>query len=171
MPELRAALTYERTPARQRNCRRRLWAALLFTSTVAAACGGTSEADGTRVRFSTGDGEVVASPVEVPTTAAEFQRGLMGRRTLDPIGGMLFMFKEPSRTAFWMKGTLIPLSIAFWDGRGRIVDILDMEPCTKDPCPTYTPSADYVAALEMRKGYFREHGIRVGDHAEVELDE
>ena len=149
----------------------RVGIALTLGAIIAVGCGRGPDGSGASVRFSTASGDVVASPIEVPTTAEEFERGLMGRRRLDPNGGMVFMFKEPSRTAFWMKDTLIPLSIAFWDARGRIVDILDMEPCRKDPCPTYTPAADYVSALEMRRGYFAEHGIRVGDHAEVELDE
>jgi uncharacterized membrane protein (UPF0127 family) len=62
-----------------------------------------------------------------------------------------------------MKNTLIPLDIAFWNDDERIVDIFTMEPCRKDPCPLYTPTHDYVAAVEMNAGVLRSSGIKIGD--------
>ena len=85
---------------------------------------------------------------------------------LDPDQGMLFTFDGPTTSGFWMKDTLIPLSVAFWRSDGRVVDIIDMTPCTTDPCPVYYPSAPYVAALEMNLGWFRGHGVEIGDHAD-----
>jgi uncharacterized membrane protein (UPF0127 family) len=76
---------------------------------------------------------------------------------------MLFVFGEDTDAAFWMKDTLIPLSIAFIDADGRIVTIHDMEPCTADPCEIYGSDAPYRTALEVNKGAFDEWGVQVGD--------
>ena len=62
-----------------------------------------------------------------------------------------------------MKDTLIPLDIAFYDGRGRILRILTMQPCRRDPCRLYDPNVDFRAALEVKAGSFRRWGVRSGD--------
>jgi uncharacterized membrane protein (UPF0127 family) len=82
---------------------------------------------------------------------------------------MAFLWSEPTATTFGMENTLIPLSIAFWDERGRIVAILDMEPCEADPCPIYDPGTSYEGAVEVGQGAFAERGVKVGDR--VDLDE
>jgi uncharacterized membrane protein (UPF0127 family) len=105
--------------------------------------------------------------VEVADEPAEWQRGLMYRRSLAPNAGMLFVFPQPIRSAFWMKNTLIPLSIAFYDRRGRILRIMDMAPCRADPCPTYDPNLAYKGALEVNRGAFARWRIRRGDHIRV----
>jgi uncharacterized membrane protein (UPF0127 family) len=66
-----------------------------------------------------------------------------------------------------MKNTLIPLSIAFWDARGRIVRILDMTPCRADPCRLYDPRVAYAGALEVNRGAFRRWGVERGDRIAV----
>ena len=81
--------------------------------------------------------------------------------------GMAFVYEEPVSATFWMKDTLIPLSIAFVDAAGHIVTIADMQPCSADPCPTYAPSAPFVMAIETNIGFFRERAIEVGDTAEL----
>jgi len=101
--------------------------------------------------------------VAVARTDAERARGLMGQRRLAPDSGMLFAFPQPTEASFWMKDTLIPLSIAFVDGRGRIVAMRDMTPCRHDPCRLYRSSRPYLGAIEANRGYFRRHGIRIGD--------
>jgi uncharacterized membrane protein (UPF0127 family) len=68
-----------------------------------------------------------------------------------------------------MKNTLIPLSVAFWDEAGRIVAILDMEPCPANPCPTYDPGSSFVGALEVDQGRFASDGVAIGDRIEVEV--
>ncbi len=105
--------------------------------------------------------------VEIADTEAERERGLMGRRSLAPNDGMAFVFDAPTDGGFWMKDTLIPLSIAFWDKRGRIVSILDMNPCTTDPCRVFRPMTDYVGAVEVRQGVFDFRGVDVGDRVEL----
>ncbi len=109
--------------------------------------------------------------VEEADSPAERQQGLMGRTSLGADEGMVFMFGDaadgPVTSEFWMKDTLIPLSIAFWDADGRIVGIRDMDPCTIDPCPTYGSPEPYVGALEVNDGFFTEHGVTTGDRIEL----
>ena len=87
----------------------------------------------------------------------------MWRRTLARDSGMLFVFPREIKAQFWMKNTLIPLSIAFYGADGRIRRILDMEPCTEDPCPLYDPQVRFKGALEVNRGAFRRWGVRRGD--------
>jgi uncharacterized membrane protein (UPF0127 family) len=112
-------------------------------------------------------GGAVELDVELADTGEERATGLMGRQDIGPHDGMAFTFGSPTDGTFWMKNTLIPLSIAFWDESGRIVGILDMEPCTADPCPTYGPGVPYIGALELQQGAFAEHGVEVGDRLEL----
>jgi hypothetical protein len=106
--------------------------------------------------------------VQIARTDAARRRGLMGRRSLAPDAGMVFVFPGPVRSGFWMKDTLIPLSIAFWDASDRIVATLEMVSCRTDPCRLYTPSVEYVGAVEANRGWFTEHGVRPGDHVVLE---
>jgi len=101
--------------------------------------------------------------VEVARTPRERDRGLMFRRRLAPGAGMVFLFRRPTSAAFWMKGTLIPLSVAFYDGRGRIVRILEMTPCRRDPCRLYAPGVAYRGAVEANRGWFARSDVRAGD--------
>jgi uncharacterized membrane protein (UPF0127 family) len=75
--------------------------------------------------------------------------GLM-RRQRAPKDGMLFVFPEPSSGGFWMKNTLVPLRIVFFDRHGRRVRALTMQPCRRDPCRIYDPGRGYRFALELR---------------------
>ena len=134
---------------------------LLF---LCAACGGGGQPT---VSIDTAGGEVTV-PVEVANTPAKRERGLMGRQSLASDAGMVFVFPKDSKDAFWMKDTLIPLSIAFYDDRGRIVSLLDMEPCRAQPCPLYSPGAAYRGALEVNRGAFDRWGVRVGDRLRLE---
>ena len=109
--------------------------------------------------------------VEEADSPAERQRGLMGRTSLGADEGMIFLFDDvadgPVTSEFWMKDTLIPLSVAFWGEDGRIVGIQNMAPCTQDPCPTYGSPEPYVGALEVNDGFFAEHGVTTGDKVEL----
>jgi uncharacterized membrane protein (UPF0127 family) len=114
----------------------------------------------------TDDGPVRLT-AEAADTPAEREHGLMGRTSLAPDKGMVFLYEGFTDGSFWMKDTLIPLSIAFWDEDGRIVGIQDMDPCTADPCPTYGSPEPYVGALEVNQGFFAEHGVVVGDRIDL----
>jgi uncharacterized membrane protein (UPF0127 family) len=106
--------------------------------------------------------------VEIAETDAARQLGLMHRTTLASDAGMAFLFDAPVQAGFYMKDTLIPLSIAFWDEDSAIVTILDMEPCRADPCPDYFAGKPFVGAVEANQGFFVEHGIGIGDRVELE---
>ncbi len=121
------------------------------------------------VRIRTAGGTIELENLEVARTPEAWARGLMGRASLPQDGGMAFLFDEQTRAAFWMKDTPIPLSILFWQGDGRIIDILDMRPCRADPCTVYRASAPYVGAIEMNRGAFERLGVEVGDTLEYRL--
>lgn len=100
--------------------------------------------------------------VEIAETPLQKERGLSGRRTLAPNSGMAFLWTSDVRGRFWMKNTSVPLSIAFWGKRGRILRILDMAPCLRDPCKVYDPKVGFRGALEVNRGAFARWGVRPG---------
>lgn len=112
------------------------------------------------------NGESVEVVVEIADTRAEQARGLMERTELAENAGMLFVLESEQLPSFTMEGTLIPLSIAFMDSDGRIVDIQDMEPLDDVP-PGYVPAEPSQYALEVNQGFFAERGVQVGDTVEL----
>jgi uncharacterized membrane protein (UPF0127 family) len=109
--------------------------------------------------------EPVEVEAEIADDRAERTRGLMYRTALAEDAGMLFVFGRERPLSFWMRNTLIPLSIAYVDAEGRIVDIEDMEPLDDQ---TKHPSAEPAKyALEVNQGFFGERGIEVGDTVEI----
>jgi uncharacterized membrane protein (UPF0127 family) len=144
---------------------RRTLAIVLFASLV--SCGGNEP--------STGPDHVVRFPgaepvlhVRVADSDEERAQGLMGLDALPADEGMAFVWDEPVETTFWMKDTLIPLSIAFVGPDDRIVTIAEMTPCRADPCPTYAADAPFVLAIEADPGFFAGAGIVEGDRALLE---
>lgn len=101
--------------------------------------------------------EVVASPEDTA-------KGLSGRLSLPPDHGMLFAFPEPARHAFWMRGTALPLSVAFIRDDGTIAGIADMAPFTEDRHQAPEPVR---LALEMPMGWFRARGVAPGSRIAV----
>jgi uncharacterized membrane protein (UPF0127 family) len=97
---------------------------------------------------------------EIASTPEQRSTGLMHRFSLRPDHGMLFVFDRPEPQGFWMKNTFIPLSIAFIGDDGRILNIEDMAPQSE---ATHWSRGPARFALEMRKGWFAEHGIKAGD--------
>ena len=98
--------------------------------------------------------------VEVVSTDADRAKGLMHRTSLGANDGMLFVFDEPAYHSMWMKNTLIPLSVAFIDAQGLILNILDMEPHTETPNMSAGPS---IYAIETNKGWFAGKNVKAGD--------
>ena len=153
-------------------------AVLAVTVLVATACQerstiGTPDPNGPPqgavVTFDTASGERHTFGVEIADTDEERAQGLMGRTELGQDSGMVFVYDEPSSGSYWMKDTLIPLSIAFVGEDGTIHTIREMTPCTTETCRTYAPRKPYVYAIEMNAGWFDRNGIKVGDPAVVEL--
>jgi uncharacterized protein len=106
--------------------------------------------------------------VELARSQAQHTMGLMERRQLAAMAGMLFVYDstQAKDAGFWMYRTHIPLDIAFIDSTGVIRAILAMPPCTAtliDGCPSYAPNVPYRYALEMNAGFFARHGVGVGD--------
>jgi uncharacterized protein len=96
---------------------------------------------------------------EVAADFATRAKGLMHRASLPPNAGMLFVFDEPAVQCMWMKNTLIPLSVAFIDDNGAIINIADMAPQTED---SHCASRPARYALEMNRGWFAARGIKPG---------
>ena len=138
--------------------------AVALAAAMLAACG---DGGGETAVVRGPDGSA-AFEVEIADSAEERRTGLSGRDDLTPGAGMLFVFDEPVDHRFWMKDTRIPLSIAFLDPGGRVLRILDMEPCRAEPCPVYDPDTTYASALEVNRGAFELAGIAEGDVVEVE---
>ena len=98
--------------------------------------------------------------LEVAQTDGEREKGLMFRKQMGRDDGMLFIFDEPAYHAMWMKNTLIPLSVAFLDAQGTILNILDMEPQTLD---SHAAAGPAIYAIETNKGWFEAKKIKAGD--------
>lgn len=156
---------------------------LVALALVVSACGGNEEegsaarstdatsagATGEELRtltINTAGGEKVEVRVEIADTVSKRAEGLMNRTALPEEQGMLFVFDSEQELSFWMKDTLIPLSIAYMDSEGRIVDIQDMEPLDDEP-PHYVSAEPAQYALEVNRGFFEKRGVEVGDSAEL----
>ena len=126
----------------------------------------TTTASGLRtVTIDSGVDEVEVR-VEIANSPDEQARGLMGRTALAEDRGMLFVFPDEEVRSFWMRNTLIPLSIAFMDSEGQIVDLQDMKPLDDKP-PHYVPAEPTRYALEVNRGFFEERGVEVGDSVDL----
>jgi uncharacterized protein len=108
-------------------------------------------------------GQPLTVRLEVAADPATRARGLMGRERVPPGSGMVFLYPGDVREAFWMKDTLVPLSIAFVAADGRVVSVAEMTPCRADPCPTYEPAGPYRYAVELAAGAFPAAGVGAGD--------
>ncbi len=101
--------------------------------------------------------------VEVANTEKSMRTGLMFRDRLAEDSGMIFVYSLPDIQAMWMKNTRIPLSVAFADTNGRILNIEDMEPLSEK---AHRSRGAAAYALEMNRGWFSQHGIGPGDRIE-----
>lgn len=96
---------------------------------------------------------------EVASTMTSRSQGLMQRKSMAQGSGMLFVFDQSAGHCMWMKNTLIPLSVAFIDARGDIVNIADMQPLDET---THCAARPVPYALEMNQGWFKQRGISAG---------
>ena len=129
---------------------------------VAAVCGLTlsgvlwAQSAMPRVELTAGFYRIEA---EVAANDKDRQTGLMHRKSMAPQQGMLFVFEQPNTYCMWMRNTLIPLSVAFLDDEGRIINIEDMQPQTED---NHCARRPVRYALEMNIGWFAQRGIQAG---------
>jgi uncharacterized membrane protein (UPF0127 family) len=130
-------------------------------ATTAAAAGGPAGA--ATYRLLPAGGRPLTVRLEVAADPAARARGLMDREQVPPGSGMVFLYPIDVREAFWMKDTLVPLSIAFVAADGRVVSVAEMTPCRADPCPTYAPAGPYRYAVELTAGAFPAAGVGAGD--------
>ncbi len=123
------------------------------------SCHQTIKTDLPTVQLRLGEKNIVVEVANKPSTRSA---GLMFRKEMDPDNGMLFVFADNTQRAFWMKNTLIPLSIAFINEKGVILNILEMPPETENSFFSNGP-AKY--ALEMNAGWFERNKMKPGDLA------
>ncbi|HKQ02691.1 MAG TPA: DUF192 domain-containing protein [Actinomycetes bacterium] len=113
-------------------------------------------------RLEPAEGETVTVRLEVAADPATRARGLMERERVPPGTGMVFLYPADVAESFWMKNTLVPLSIAFVAADGRVVSVAEMTPCKADPCPSYAPGGPYRYAIELAAGSFGDAGVGPG---------
>ena len=102
--------------------------------------------------------------VEIAATPASRSKGLMNRRSMPENQGMLFIFPASEVQQFWMKNTLIPLTIAYIDEASTIRTIKDMQPLDQSPVSSEVP---VIYALEVNQGFFARNGVSVGDKLDL----
>lgn len=104
-----------------------------------------------------------AARVEIANTPQVRERGLMYRAKLEPDAGMLFVYPSPRRLSFWMKNTIIPLDIGYFDGDRYLIEVYSMKPQPEgkeEDLKTYTSTEPAQYALEMNPGWFAKHGLK-----------
>ena len=138
-------------------------ARILFASFAAVLClVGAAHAQGVpqpRLETITLSAGMHLIKTEVARTPQQTQTGMMLRREMGANEAMLFVFDEVAPRCFWMKNTLLPLSIAFIADDGRIVSLADMKPLDE---ASHCSSAPVRYALEMNQGWFAKRGLRAG---------
>jgi uncharacterized membrane protein (UPF0127 family) len=162
MPDAQTAARFPSSPARPHRLGALFCAALLACAAVppAAAQQGAERVAPQpmlpRVEIQAGMHLIRA---EVASSGETRMRGLMMRERLGPNEGMLFVFEQKAGHCFWMRNTLVPLSIAFLDDDGTIANIEDMAPKTED---SHCPARPIRFALEMEQGWFAKRGLKAG---------
>ena len=122
-----------------------------------------------RLIISQGSKKVTVN-IEIARTMEARSQGLGLRKSLPEDAGMLFVFEEDAKWGFWMRNTLIPLSVGFIDKNWQLLEILDMRVADdplNGPWPTYAPTAAYRYALEVNQGFFQRKGIIPGARLEL----
>jgi uncharacterized membrane protein (UPF0127 family) len=122
-----------------------------------AAVTGTPQPKLPTVKLWVGTNEIAA---EIASTLPQIQTGMMWRTNMAEMEGMLFVFPRAQSVAFYMRNTLLPLSCAYLDPAGTILEIYDMQPRDETPLPSESSEVQYV--LEMNQGWFHRHNVRPG---------
>lgn len=149
---------------------------LILASFLLAACGartepmvqsGESSSSSAYIRgaalYEPGrENEQVMLGVEIVDTPESRQKGMMFRKDFGDMQGMLFLFDAEQPLSFWMKNTLIPMDVLFFDDDANFVSAATMVPCESDPCPLYASEEPAMSALEVPAGFLQKHRIGKG---------
>ena len=141
-------------------------ASLIWALLMGAAAAQTFERGVVRI---TQNGREATLPVEIANTPKAHAQGLMGRERLGENAGMLFVYKDDARRFFWMKNTRIPLSLAFIDKSGEVLEIIHLQshkPGTR--IPSYTSRHKVRRVLEVNQGWFLRNGFGLGARVSLE---
>jgi uncharacterized membrane protein (UPF0127 family) len=135
--------------------------------------GGVSADDGAvkgpSITLNTQKGKTVIE-VEIADTMEDRTKGLMYRKSIPENFGMFFIFDEEAEHDFWMKNTLIPLDMIFFDRNYKVVKIVhNAQPCKKDPCMVYSTDKVSKYVLEVNAGLGDKIGLKEGDSAELKI--
>jgi uncharacterized membrane protein (UPF0127 family) len=131
---------------------------LLLTSTLLLLCAAGAQAQQAfKVTRLTAGMHMIKA--EVAANDPQRQQGLMFREKMEGNAGMVFVFDQPAKQCMWMKNTLLPLSVAFLDDKGVVINVEDMQPKTLESHCSAKP-ARY--ALEMNLGWFKQRNIKPG---------
>ena len=133
--------------------------ALFIVNTGFTACA-SQKLETSVLRIERADSTPVEITVEIARTEEEHAQGLMHRKKLPDGEGMIFIYDRDQQLSFWMKNTVIPLSIAFIASDGRIIEIRDMRPLDLSAIQS---SRSVRYALEAPQGWFDRAGIKPGD--------
>jgi uncharacterized membrane protein (UPF0127 family) len=167
------------TPTGWDQVRRAAWAVLGLAFLALIVRGGSSPAD---PRLSTTDrvpmtgfGEIAMRVTDahgdvgdwcalLAETGPQRERGLMGVTSLNGYDAMAFRYAEPTKGAFWMKNTIIPLAVAYFDAGGHFINAKGMDPCPPEmkDCPSYPADAPFATAVEVPRGGLGRLGIGPG---------
>jgi uncharacterized membrane protein (UPF0127 family) len=139
-----------------------LFLALLF---CLLSCFSSTSFKTAKLSILTVSGKIIPISVEIAETEEDRRRGLMFRKELEDGKGMIFLFEKDQIMSFWMKDTLVPLSIAFISSDGRIMEIHDMEP---QSLVAVSSERSCRYALEAPQGWFTRAGADIGDRVAVE---
>ena len=104
-----------------------------------------------------GTNELIA---EIAQTMPQIMTGMMWRTNMPEMEGMLFVMPQPHRAQFWMRNTLLPLSCAYIDPDGTILELHDMKPRDETPIPAASDQIQFV--LEVNQGWFQRHNVTPG---------
>lgn len=121
----------------------------------------------TAARVTAGDGEVCDLCVWIADNSGLRARGLMHVTDLGEADAMAFVYGEPTTASFWMKNTVMPLSIAFFGADGSHLGAFDMAPCTDDPCHSYPTAPDFTVAVEVPQGHLDDFLMLPGSTLEL----
>lgn len=127
------------------------------TTATARPASGNAQPKLATIKLWLGAQEMIA---EQALAQSEIERGMMFRKEMGEFEGMLFVFPEPHRTRFWMRNTLLPLSCAYIDSAGVILEIHDMKPLDETGIDAASEKVQYV--LETKQGWFERNHVGVG---------